>query len=316
MGEIAIPDPGRAQLPGLVGFDLMSAVLSGRKATTLRAYRGDFDDFGRFLGLDAGKSLDVLVGGTHGAANGLALAYRTWLQERQVGTEAKPRLMSPATIARRLAALRSAVTIARRLGRISWELDVESPKIEAYRDTRGPGEDGWKQLREFARDAASDGSAKGVRDVAIIRLLHDLGLRRGEVASLNIADVSLADSSLMILGKGRSEKAHVTMPPFVRAAVAAWLKFRAGAGPDDAVFVRADRAAGETPGRMTGDGLAFVVKDLGRRAKLPKPLRPHMLRHSGITAVLDRSKGDVRSAAKFSRHRDLSSGFSLFPRAA
>ena len=44
---------------------------------------------------------------------------------------------------------------------------------------------------------------------------------------------------------------------------------------------------------------------LGRRAGLSRPLRPHGLRHAAITAVLDRSGGNLRAAAKFSRHRDI-----------
>ena len=34
-------------------------------------------------------------------------------------------------------------------------------------------------------------------------------------------------------------------------------------------------------------------------------VRPHGLRHLAITTALDRSNGDVRAVAKFSRHQDL-----------
>ena len=58
--------------------------------------------------------------------------------------------LATATIARRLAALRSMVKLARALGRIAWTLDIAGPKAEPYRDTRGPGLDGWRTLWAFA----------------------------------------------------------------------------------------------------------------------------------------------------------------------
>jgi integrase len=42
---------------------------------------------------------------------------------------------------------------------------------------------------------------------------------------------------------------------------------------------------------------------LGAKAGLT--VRPHGLRHLAITTALDRSNGDVRAVAKFSRHKDL-----------
>jgi integrase/recombinase XerC len=48
-----------------------------------------------------------------------------------------------------------------------------------------------------------------------------------------------------------------------------------------------------------------MVGALGRRAGLPRPARPHGLRHQGITRALDLFSGDVRKVQKFSRHATL-----------
>ncbi len=48
------------------------------------------------------------------------------------------RAFAGATIARRLAALRSMVKIARKIGRMNWSLDVEGPRVEDRRNMRGP----------------------------------------------------------------------------------------------------------------------------------------------------------------------------------
>ena len=98
-------------------MDLVVAFFSGRNPRTLRAYRQDLEDFQGFTqapSLQAAAALLTSQGS--GPANGVALAYRASLQERG---------LSPATINRRLAALRSLVKLARVLGLVVWELEVE-----------------------------------------------------------------------------------------------------------------------------------------------------------------------------------------------
>jgi hypothetical protein len=47
------------------------------------------------------------------------------------------------------------VKLARTLGRVAWAIDIPSPRAEAYRDTRGPGLEGWKALLVEARAKAT-----------------------------------------------------------------------------------------------------------------------------------------------------------------
>ncbi len=185
-----------------VGADTLTAsFLSGRNARTLAAYRRDLEDFRAFLSAatveDAGR---LVITAAQGDANAMAHAYRIHLVER--GLQA-------ATINRRLAALRSLVKLANTVGLIPWRLSVESLKSQAYRDTRGPGGDVY---REVLAHAGRQRPGKAARDVAILRLLHDIGLRRGEVVGLNLDDVDLARSSLMVKGKARTQAARSPSP--------------------------------------------------------------------------------------------------------
>jgi len=41
------------------------------------------------------------------------------------------------------------------------------------------------------------------------------------------------------------------------------------------------------------------------KAGIKKPMSPHRIRHSAITAALDATDGDVRKVQKLSRHRNL-----------
>ncbi len=50
------------------------------------------------------------------------------------------------TINRRLTALRSLVKLGRTLGLVSFTLEVQSVKADPYRDTRGPGRAGFRDM--------------------------------------------------------------------------------------------------------------------------------------------------------------------------
>jgi integrase/recombinase XerC len=270
------------------GARLLAAFFAGRNPRTLTAYRQDLEDFRAFVGAataeDAGR---LLLERGHGEANGLALDYRAHLLERG---------LSPATVNRRLAALRSLVKLGRTLGFVAWTLEVDGVKSESYRDTRGPGRSGVRDL--FAHLEAST-SAKSLRDRAVVRLLFDLGLRRGEACSLRLEDFDPVAGTLAVLGKGRTERVALTLPAPTRAALEAWLAVRgSGLGP---LFVNFDRA-GKGDG-LTGRSLHRIVRDLGRAVGLV--LRPHGLRHAAITEALDLTNGNVRAVQRFSRHRDL-----------
>jgi integrase/recombinase XerC len=277
--SLSLPSPGRR---------LVEAFLSGRNARTLEAYGRDLEDFRAFVGattVDAAAG--ELLGRGHGEANALALAYKTSLVERK---------LAAATVNRRLAALRSLVKLARTLGMVPWTLEVESVKGESYRDTRGPGRGSVRRMLERL-DVRLD--AKGRRDRALLRLLFDLALRRGEVVSLDLEHVDLEGGTVAVLGKGRQGRAKVTLPDATKAALAAWVAVRgADAG---ALFLSLDRASHGH--RLTGRAVYKIVRELGEDLDLR--VRPHGLRHAAITEALELTGGNVRAVQRFSRHRDL-----------
>jgi integrase/recombinase XerC len=266
----------------------VAAFLAGRSPQTLRAYRADLTDFAAFSNVAGiAEAASQLLAGGHGRANETVLLFRSQLNARG---------LAPATINRRLAALRSLVKLARTLGLITWVLTVEGVRTEPYRDTRGPGHAGFRQLL-----AALDGrcDTKALRDRALLRLLYDLGLRRAEVVGLDVADVDLAAGTVAVLGKGRTQKVNLTLPPATRAALAAWLAVRSV--PSGPLFTSLDRASRGR--RLSGMGVYLVVRQLGECVGLR--VRPHGLRHAAITRALDLTGGDIRSVQKFSRHKDV-----------
>ena len=268
---------------------LVDAFLSGRNAKTVDAYRRDLEGFRVFVGArDAGEAARLLLSGGHGAANETALRYRTDLVEKG---------LAPATVNRRLAAVRSLVKLARTLGLVPWTLEVSSVESRPYRDTKGPGVDGYRRLLATL-DSRVD--AKGRRDRALLHLLFDLALRREEVVHLDLADVNLEKGTVAVLGKRRTQKETLTVPASTLAVLASWAEVR-GAEPGP-FFLNFDRAS--KGNRLTGRSVHRLVGELGLEAGLGV-VRPHGLRHASITAALDVTGGDVRKVQKFSRHRDL-----------
>lgn len=271
---------------------LVAAFLDGRNPRTLDAYRRDLEDFRVFLGVaDVAAAARVLLDHGHGPANETALRYRTDLVTRT---------LAPATVNRRLAAVRSLVKLARLLGFVSWTLDVQAVKSERYRDTRGPGRVGVVRLFVALEGRTTP---KAIRDVAILRLLYDLALRRGEVVSLDLADLDLEAGTVAVLGKGRSARVKLTLPDPTRAALATWVLVRGSeAGPLFPSFDRSRKS--RTENRVTGRSVARLVAEVGTLAGLGA-VRPHGLRHAAITEALSLTRGDVRAVQRFSRHRDL-----------
>ena len=121
----------RPEVPRHDGRELLEAWLAGRSPQTVDAYRRDLADFASYVGADSpARAAEALLGAGAGEANLAALRYRATLLERG---------LSPATVNRKLAALRSLVKVARTVGFITFSLDVENVRSQAYRDTRGPG---------------------------------------------------------------------------------------------------------------------------------------------------------------------------------
>ncbi len=287
MALTIVPSPALL-FPAPTPTSLLAAFLEGRSPRTLAAYRADLGDFCRFLGASTLEEASAaILSRPHGAANALALAYRANLLDRQ---------LAPATVNRRLAALRSLSLLARTLGLVSWRLEVPSIPTQPYRDTRGLGRHAVRRLLHLLETPQDP---KRRRDRAMLRLLHDLGLRREEVVSLDLEHVNLDVGSVAVLGKGRRERERLTLPEPTTAALRDWIAVR-GSKPGP-LFLNFDRAGKGR--RLTGTSLYRIVHALG--ASLGLDLRPHGIRHAAITEALDVTGGDVRAVQRFSRHRDV-----------
>jgi site-specific recombinase XerD len=111
------------------------------------------------------------------------------------------------------------------------------------------------------------------RDEAIVRLLLDTGMRRGECAGLTVEDVDLDQDVAVVLGKGRRQRAC----PFGK---------RSARALDRYLRVRRTHPHASRPelwlgyrGPLSGDGIMQMLHRRGARAGIDG-LHPHQLRHT------------------------------------
>ena len=271
---------------------IVDIFLQSRQGSTLRAYQADMRDFATFMGINSNGAAQLLLCHGAGQANRLVLEYRTSLEGKG---------LSSATINRRLATLRSLVKLSWMLGLVTWELEIESLKNESYRDTRGPQESGFRAMEGAVSERTG---AKGARDRAILYLLHDLALRRGEICSLNLQDFDPFNRTLFVLGKGKKQKSKMSLPERTYEALMAWVNAR-GSEPGP-LFTTAHR--GMAGARLTTSGLYRIVQAMGEDADLSSPVTPHQIRHTAITTAVERAaenEVDLDKVRQFSRHANI-----------
>lgn len=276
---------------------LRDAFLAGRNGNTRRAYAQTAADFAGFLSRRAGRTVgeaeavrELLSHGA-GAANLLALDFRADLLARG---------LSSGTVALRLSNLRALVKLARTTGMVEWTLEVASVKVRRWRDTEGPGLDVVRLMAEHVRAGADP--VRGARDRALLALLYGQGLRRAEAVGLDVAHVDLAGSRISVLGKGHTEREWVNLSPGVVEALSAWIETRPGE-PVGPLLLGWDATTGQAGGRLTGRGVAKLTARWGQDAAGVK-VRPHGLRHTAATALLDAGTAHAEVAG-FMRHADL-----------
>jgi integrase/recombinase XerC len=139
-----------------------------------------------------------------------------------------------------------------------------------------------------------------VRDRAMFELLYSSGLRLSELISLIPGDVSFAEATVRVTGKGNKTRV-VPVGSHALAALQAWLPVRESLPNlnEPALFVN---RRGEPISPRT---VQSRLKAWGIRQGLPGHVHPHMLRHSFASHVLQ-SSGDLRAVQEMLGHASIS----------
>ena len=279
----ALPEP---LAEALVAYERHLVAERDLAAHTVRAYLGDVAgmlEHAAALGHTDLRTLDLR-------------ALRSWLAKQQTLGKAR------STMARRATAVRVFTAWALRTGRADTDpgASLGSPKAHKPLPSALDAAEA-RALLQAAAVRADDGSAIGVRDVAILELLYATGIRVGELCGLDVDDVDRERRVIRVFGKGRKER---TVPYGVPAdrALGAWLEtgrptlFAAGAGA--AMFL------GARGGRIDQRAVRTLVH--ARIADVPDApdMGPHGLRHTAATHLLE-GGADLRTVQELLGHASL-----------
>ena len=242
---------------------------------TLRSYRGDLEEFRGFLGRT--RRLDEVDGR-------VVRAYLAHLHARG---------LEPASVARKLAALRSWFRFLVRRGALGRNpaREVRAPRLPRKLVSFLPIDETMALVYGRAL-----GGAQRARDVAVLELLYASGLRVSELAGLDIADVDMNERTVRVLGKGRKER----IVPFggkAARALDAYLASRAG--------LRGPLWCNPRGGRLTVRSIHTIVRRSAQAAGIAQRVSPHTLRHTFATHLLD-AGADLRVIQEFLGHSRLS----------
>jgi len=235
--------------------------------STRRSYGFDLRDFARWLET-AGVDLERI--------DTRALADYT----SQLGRDR--RRLAPATIARRLASVRSFLRFT--LGPSKVPAAALAPR-RARRLPEAPKVGEVETLVE----AVGGSEPLELRNAALVELVYSCGLRSAEAVALDLRDVDFEREAVHVLGKGGKER----LVPLGEEAA-----YRL------AVYLRDSR-----PRLARGAGDALFLSSNGRRLDTSTLRRlvanPHRLRHAYATHLLE-GGADLRTIQELLGHASLS----------
>jgi integrase/recombinase XerC len=246
---------------------LLYSFLVRSSSETRRSYRADLDGFSAYLGTDSiAIAVGLLLDSPPGQACLTVLHYRSILRDRG---------LKPATCNRKIATLRSLVRSANALGLITWQLDIRNDKMRRNTLPKPQMSDLWRLLTCSQQQPKP---AKSARDYAILRLILDLGLKRGVVAGLDMTDVDWQKSRLTVRVDNRTTATHLDLPIRTVKALRHWMDHRDPV--DGPLFVNFDRA--RKGARLTPNSIYRIVRQLGKKAGIE--IGPDRVRSAAVIA--------------------------------
>ena len=277
----------------------------GASVHTLRAYQRELHGFAAFIAVHKGQEQ-----GVERIEHTDIRAYLGTLYDRG---------LSKASAARALAAIRSWFKWLARTGRLEQNAAslVSTPKLPKHLP-RVPSIEQMNRLIDSMSDSAGKDAAASwpARDVAILEMLYDCGIRNAELTGLNLNDIYWANEAVLVRGKGQKQR-YVPLGDAAAQALRTYLAERsallAAAGEakgfkTPALFVNLHlRGLGKPGGeaRLTTRSVGRIVKRIAVLRGLSADVHPHTLRHAFGTHLLEEG-ADLRAIQELLGHERLS----------
>ncbi|WP_269523378.1 site-specific tyrosine recombinase XerD [Coraliomargarita parva] len=141
----------------------------------------------------------------------------------------------------------------------------------------------------------------GLRDRAILELFYSSGLRVSELCGLLLQNVNLDDGYVRVFGKGSKER----IAPIGNPATHAIRDYLSAGRPH---FIQS-KTGSELFLSQRGSAISrkmvwVMIKAYARKVGIQKPIKPHLLRHSFATHLLE-GGADLRAIQEMLGHADI-----------
>ena len=284
--------------------------MSGQSGTSSSELARQVERFARYLSLERGRSENTLK-----AYRGDLENYLSWLHHRGVDTPqavtsdivedfARRLDGSPRSIQRRLSAVRSFHRFLVEDGAVTS--DPTAQLSGPVQPDRLPKALSVSQVQNLLESVSGD-DTMSLRDRALLEVLYATGARVSEVTGLAVDDVFGSDGRpaelLRVLGKGNKER----LVPLGRHAQAALEAYVVRARP--ILVAKAKRASaalflGARGGALSRQNVWLILRSRAEAAHLSEPLSPHTLRHSCATHLLQ-GGADIRVVQELLGHSSV-----------
>jgi integrase/recombinase XerC len=257
---------------------------------TLVSYRTDLKQF-----------FDFMAGYQQVKADEIAVDTLNHRMVREYISHMQNREFSRATMARKLASLRSFVKYLCRENILQGNpiAHVSTPKQE-------------KRLPRFLypietsllMEVPNTEKAAGMRDKAILETLYASGVRVSELVGINLVDLDLNEEWIKIRGKGNKER----LAPLGRLAKEALVNYIERGRPyllvkgdtgTDALFLN------KFGNRLSARSIRNIINKYVEQVAINQRVSPHTLRHTFATDLLN-GGADLRSVQELLGHVKLS----------
>lgn len=213
--------------------------------------------------------------------------------------------VSAATANRHLSALRGVLKEAWRLGYMPAEDYQRAIDLKPVKGSRASQAEKGRHIQAGELRAllqtCNDGSKAGARDSALIALGYTCGLRRAELAALQVSDWNETDCTLTVRrGKGNKERI-VPVAPSACDALADWLDIL-GREPG-AIFVQIRKGDHVTNEGLTDHAVYHILAERAKQAGV-KEFSPHDLRRTFAGDLLD-TGADIATVQKLMGHANV-----------
>ena len=249
---------------------------------TIKAYRGDLDEFAAFADSLGWRDIDHVT----------IRSFLSQLYEKGLGKT---------SVARALAAVRSLYRWLAQEGIVEQNPAalVSTPKLPQ----KLPRVPTIEEMNSVLDGEMPEVAAFPERDRLMFELLYGCGIRNSELIGINLDDIRLTAEAVLIRGKGKKER-YVPFGNSVKTSLTAYLLAR------QRMLAECKKQASallinRRGGRLTSRSVGRIIKKIAVAKGLSPDVHPHTLRHAFGTHMLEEG-ADLRAIQEMLGHERLS----------